>query len=102
MSHVFHPDAGLEFEEAVRFYRARGRTLGDRLALEVRAAIRKILETPERWRVIEGGVRRCRVRVFPYSVLYTVEPDYIMIVAIMHSKREPGYWQQRLKSKPTP
>ena len=101
MNHVFHPDAALEFEEAVRDYRARGRTLGDRFALEVCGAIRKILETPTRWRVLEGDLRLCLVRVFPYSVLYTLEQDYVLIIAIRHSKREPGYWRHRLKSKPT-
>jgi toxin ParE1/3/4 len=101
VNHVFHPDAALEFEEAVRFYRARGRTLGDRFAVEVRATIRKILETPARWRVLEGDVRLCLVRIFPYSMLYTVERDYVLIIAIRHGKREPGYWRHRLKSKPT-
>ena len=101
MNHVFHPDAALEFEEAVRFYRACGPTLGDRFAHDVRAAIRKILELPARCRVLEGDVRLCHVRVFPYSVLYTVEQHYILIIAIRHAKREPGYWRRRLKSKPT-
>ena len=67
MNHVFHPDAALEFEEAVRFYRARGRVLGDRFAAEVRFAIRRIIETPDRWHVMDADVRRCVVRVFPYS-----------------------------------
>ena len=65
MNHVSHPDAAREFEEAVRYHRARGRILGDRFAAEVRFAIRRILETPERWRVLEEDVRRCLVRVFP-------------------------------------
>jgi plasmid stabilization system protein ParE len=99
VNHVFHPDAALEFEEAVRHYRVRGRVLGDRFATEVQSAIRRILETPERWRVLEGDVRRCLVRVFPYSVLYTIESDFILIVAVMHGKRQPGYWQYRLGSK---
>ena len=96
MNHVFHPDAALEFEEAVGYYRARGRVLGDRFAAEVRFSIRRILETPERWRVLEQEVRRCLVRVFPYSVLYTIERDFILIVAVMHGKRQPGYWRYRL------
>jgi toxin ParE1/3/4 len=96
---VFHPDAALEFEEAVRYYRARGRVLGDRFAAEVRLAIRRILATPERWRVVEEDVRRCRVRVFPYSLLYTVEPDGILIVAVAHGKRQPGYWRYRLNPR---
>ena len=90
----------MEFEEAVSFYHERGRRLGDRLAGEVRVTIRRIIETPERWRVLEADVRRCRVRVFPYSVLYTVERDCILILALMHGRREPGYWRHRLRSKP--
>ena len=97
---VFHPEAGLEFEEAVRHYRARGRLLGDRFAAEVRLTIRRILEAPERWRVLEDDVRRCMVRVFPYSVLYTIEPGFILIVAVMHGKRRPGYWRSRLGFRP--
>jgi hypothetical protein len=27
------------------------------------------------------------VRAFPYSVLYTVKPEFILIVAVMHGKR---------------
>ena len=73
--------------------------LGDRFAAEVRFAIRRVVETPERWRVLEEDVRRCLVRVFPYSVLYTIEADFILIVAVMHGKRHPGYWRYRLDPK---
>jgi toxin ParE1/3/4 len=38
----------------------------------------------------------CRTRVFPYAVRYTIEADYILIVAIAHGKRQPGYWLHRL------
>ena len=75
MRHEFHPEAVFEFEEAVRFYKERGRNLGKRLTHEIRATIQKIVATPERWRVLEGDVRRCLVRVFPCSVLYTIEAD---------------------------
>jgi len=73
--------------------------LGRRFASEIRATIYRILQTPERWRVLEDDVRRCLVRVFPYSVLYTVEPDFILIVAVMHGRRQPGYWKHRLSPK---
>ena len=90
-----HPEAALEFEEAVRFYQERGCNLGRRFAAEVRVAIAKIMATLERWRFLEKDVRRCPVRVFPYAVLYTVEVGYILIVAIMHGKRQPGHWRPR-------
>ncbi len=100
MTHFFHPEAAAEFEEAVRFYQERGRTLGDRFAAEVQTAVRRIVETPERWLVMEEDVRRCLVRVFPYRVLYTIERDYILIIAVAHSRREPGYWKHRLQPNP--
>ena len=100
MRHEFHPEAALEFEEAVRFYKQRGRNLGKRLAHEVRATIQKIVAAPERWRVLEQDVRRCLVRVFPYSVIYTIESDYILIIAVAHAKRQPGYWRHRLSDRP--
>ena len=101
MRHAFHPEAAIEFEEAVQFYRERDASLGHRFAHEVRATIRKILEAPDRSRVLESDVRRCLTRVFPYGVLYTIEPDFILIVAIMHGSREPGYWRHRLRTKPS-
>jgi plasmid stabilization system protein ParE len=70
--------------------------LGRRFAQEVRMCIRRIEAAPRRWRVLEDDVRRCLVRVFPYSVLYTIEEGYILIVAVMHGKRQPGYWRRRL------
>ena len=96
MRHEFHPEAVLEFEEAVQFYQERGRTLGRRFAREVRTTIAKAVATPERWRVLAQDVRICRTRVFPYAVLYTIEPDYILIIAVAHDKRRPGYWRHRL------
>ena len=28
-------------------------------------------------------------------VLYTIESDYILILAVMHCSRKPGYWKER-------
>ena len=53
---------------------------------------------PKRWRVIEEDVHRCLTRIFPYAILYTIEQDFLLIVAVMHCSREPGYWKLRLKN----
>jgi hypothetical protein len=49
----------------------------------VEDAIQRILESPERWRVLDDDVRRCLTHVFPYGILYTIEPEFILIVAVM-------------------
>ena len=100
MKLAFHPEAAREFEEAVRFYQQRGPHLARRFNSEVRIAISKIVTTPKRWKILEEDIRRCLVNVFPYSVLYAVEEDYVLIVAVAHGKRQPGYWRSRLSKRP--
>ena len=96
MRYEFHPEALEEYDEAALWYAEREPALALRFIEAVEDAIGRILEAPTRWQVIEEDVRRCLTRVFAYGVLYTVEPDFVLIVAVMHCSREPGYWKQRL------
>jgi plasmid stabilization system protein ParE len=96
MRYEFHPEALEEYDEAALRYAERELALALRFIEAVEDAIRRMLEAPTRWRVIEADVRRCLTRVFPYGILYTIEPDFVLIVAVMHCSREPGYWKQRL------
>jgi toxin ParE1/3/4 len=61
----------------------------------VEDAVYRIRESPTRYIVIDEDVRRCMIRKFPYGILYTIEQDYILILALMHCSREPGYWKSR-------
>lgn len=96
MRYEFHPEALEEYEQAALYYVDREPDLGLRFVEAVEDCVRRILETPTRWRIIEEDMRRCLTRVFPYGVLYTVETEYVLIVAVMHCSREPGYWKPRV------
>ena len=98
MRYEFHPEALAEYEAAARYYAACQEGLELRFIAAVESAISRILESPERWRVFEDDVRRVLTHVFPYGVLYTIEPEYVLIVAVMHCSREPGYWRHRVQS----
>ena len=91
----FHPEALAEFEEAALFFEQQREGLGSRFVVSVESAILLIQEAPRRWPIFEQDVRRRRVRVFPYVILYTVEPKSILIIAVMHTHQKPFYWQSR-------
>jgi hypothetical protein len=55
---------------------------------------------PRAWHPLGGGIRRCRLSRFPYAVIYAPEPEEILVIAIMHMHRRPGYWRDRLKDSP--
>ncbi len=92
----FHPEALEEYREAALYYAERDPALALKFLDTVEDAIRRILESPERYRILDEDVRRCLTHVFPYAVLFTIEPESILIVAVMHCSREPGYWKRRI------
>lgn len=94
----FHPEALVEFSAAAAYYQKQQRGLGDRFARAVEAAVKRIGDAPLAGRTIEDDVRRQLVKVFPYAVLYSIEPGFLLIVAVMHSHREPGYWRNRVQA----
>lgn len=95
MRYEFHPEAISEYETAVEYYAERDPALAARFVAAINETLGRIVESPYRWRVIEDDVHRCLAHVFPFGVLYTIEVDYILILAVMHGSREPGYWKSR-------
>lgn len=97
MKHRFHVEAFREYAEAVSHYESRQAGLGARFVNNVEHAIDAICQTPERWPVLEQDIHRRLTRVFPYAILYSIERDFILILAVMHCHQKPGYWQDRAK-----
>jgi toxin ParE1/3/4 len=77
MTYGFHPEARLEYLEAIDFYESRRTGLGAAFTREVEATIQRILEEPTRWRIIEQDVHRCLTHTFPFGILYTIEGDFV-------------------------
>lgn len=95
MKYVFHPEALAEYAEAVQYYAEQSSEVAQAFINVIEDAVYRIKESPTRWAVLDENVRRCLTRKFPYSILYTIEQDYILILAVTHCSREPGYWKNR-------
>lgn len=95
MRYVFHPDALSEYAEAVQYFTEQRVEVAQAFINAIEDTVYRIREAPTRYAVIDEDVRRCMARKFPYGVLYTIEQDYILVLAVMHCSREPGYWKSR-------
>src|SRR5262245_12265915 len=87
-----------ELDEAVEYYNAESAGLGDEFLLEVVSAFDRIKQFPKAWHPYTENSRRCQTRRFPYAVVYQILPSEILVVAIAHMHRRPGYWRVRLKT----
>jgi plasmid stabilization system protein ParE len=91
----FHPEAILEGREARRWYGERSELIEERFHLALLRSLIDLAEAPERWPPDEDDLRHARVSGFPYQVIYWTNGQEILVVAIAHAKRRPGYWRQR-------
>ena len=94
---AFDPDARAEFLAAVEYYEECQTGLGRRFREDVEAKVDAISAMPFRFRVLRAPFRRCLVPKFPYAVIFSIEPDFILIIAVAHTKRKPGYWHDRVE-----
>jgi plasmid stabilization system protein ParE len=95
MKYVFHPEALTEYAETVQYYTAERIELAQAFINAVENAIYRVRKSPTLYALIDEDLRRCMIHKFPYGIIYTIEPDYILILAIMHCSREPRYWENR-------
>jgi hypothetical protein len=95
MSFSFHPEAEIEFNDAIDYYEKVELGLGYDFAIEVYSTIKRTVSLPKAWSVIEGDIRRSLVKRFPYGILYSEEENGIYIIAVMHLHRFPDYWKHR-------
>ncbi len=96
MKFSFHPEAETEFNAAIDYYEECEPGLGYDFSIEVFAGIQNIVSHPSAWPVMEEDVRRCLVNRFPFGIIYSTEQNGIFILAIMHLRRHPDYWKDRL------
>jgi plasmid stabilization system protein ParE len=86
-----------ELIDAVRWYEARRPGLGGEFFDAVAETLTLIEARPEVGSVSRDDPRTRRVLVprFPYQVVYRLRPTEIVIVAVGHLRRRPGYWENR-------
>jgi toxin ParE2 len=93
----FERAARLELEEAAHWYETSRPGLAAEFLDEFDRGIQRISDAPNAWHPLEQGLRRYRLRRFPYGIIYAIHDGEILIVAVAHLHRRPGYWHTRLR-----
>jgi len=91
----FHAEALAELQSATEYYESRQPGLGIRFLDLFSETLARIARDPRAWTPADHDIRRCLMRVFPFAVFYAIESDFVLILAIAHLAREPGYWKAR-------
>jgi plasmid stabilization system protein ParE len=99
MSHrlILRPEAEIDVAEAAEWYELQRAGL----SLQFRGALDRtfagIQERPLLHALAYRKLRRALVRRFPFGVFYVVRSESVIVVAVLHTARNPRVWRARLK-----
>jgi toxin ParE1/3/4 len=92
---IVRPGAQADIREAALWSEGRRPGLGIELTLRFDALLERIAQNPLQFPEIGSGVRRALLRRFPYAI-YFVAADCPIVIAVLHQRRNPATWKQRL------
>jgi len=102
MTIEFLEEARQEFLVAALWYESKEVGLGKRFRNEIAYVIDRIAENPWLRQERDGGYRRINCPIFPYYIPYIIRGEKIILLAIAHGHRKPGYWESRVFSESEP
>lgn len=74
---------------AVEWYQGHDAALSAAFVDEVQALIRRIAELPHQFPVVHrAAIRRALLRQFPYAMYFKIERDDVIVLAILHQRRD--------------
>ena len=92
---VFRPEAEAELLDARAWYEGERVGLGAIFAAAVETTVTAILQDPLAYPRVKGDIRRAVVRRFLYAVYFRPIDDEIIVLAVMHGRRNPRHWRSR-------
>jgi plasmid stabilization system protein ParE len=92
----FLKPAQAEVDEAVAYFDEQREGLGDRFEQDLLHTLTVIIEHPLIGKPLSKRVRKFKLRKFRYNVIYVIDDHEVIVVAVAHHRRRPGYWRGRL------
>jgi plasmid stabilization system protein ParE len=94
----FLPAARDEFLAAADFYERQASGLGRDFIAEVERNLALLAANPEIGAPWHYQTRRLPMRRFPFNIVHQLHADQLVIVAVAHQSRRPGYWRTRIST----
>lgn len=82
--------------EAAVFYEDQAQGLGIEFLDDVQSTIDRLRENPLLGHIVKDDLRRSLLSKFPYSIIYVIEPDDLLVIALAHQRRRPEFWKERI------
>jgi toxin ParE1/3/4 len=91
----FLEPADIEYHEAADYYNLQSKNLGKKFILEIDGTLSIIKNYPESFAKYTKHTRKAVLTTFPYNIIYSIQQEKIIVIAVTHQHRKPKYWLKR-------
>lgn len=95
---IVRPEAEEDLKEVFSWYEDNRTGLGYDFLLQVDAGINFIKRSPEIHPTEYKGTRKHLIKRFPYKIIYFIEEEKIIVLAVLHGKRSTDLLKNRVES----
>ena len=92
---IIRPEAESEMAHAFDWFEERVSGLGSEFLLCIDAVFDAIQRNPQQYPLVHRTVRRAIIRRFPYEVFFVEDNERIVVLSVLHARRNPKNWQKR-------
>lgn len=92
---VVRPEAEIDLAEIYAWYEQQSTGFGAQFFDSAYELLKRVQVNPRMYPIVHKSVRRALMPRFPYAIFYVEENDSIVILSVMHGKRDPEHWRKR-------
>lgn len=89
-------EAEADISEAFQYYESCRDNLGSDFLLCIEASLFRIQKNPQQYQNVYKNVHRALVPRFPYGIYYTRLDQNLIVLAVIHARRNPEHWKKRV------
>jgi len=92
---VLLPRAEVDLVDAAIWYENEREGLGPAFEADSDRLVSRIEWSPFQFPEIDPGIRRAMLSRFPFGIYFAIEPDEVVVFAVLHLHRDPQTWRER-------
>jgi plasmid stabilization system protein ParE len=91
-------EAEIDLSDAVNWYENQRLGLGQDFLDQFQTVLEFLADQPAQFPMVHSDDRRALLGRFPFGIFYSVKNDFILVLAVMHARRNPQNWKNRNRS----
>src|SRR5712691_1124913 len=92
---IVRPLAEADIDSAGQWYDSERPGLATRFLTDLNRTFTRIRERPLQFPTVAHDVRRALLHTFPYAVYFRASDQAVVVLAVLHLRRNPKIWRGR-------